>query len=157
MKPTSNTFRPPLAMGVGITDMIPNREGVSNLFMIFAPFFGFRHVEVTQRVLISHISAETSWIPFSRRSIISIYIRPSLCIKRLRHKTVAEKIEFHYTPKHGSWLNIAEIEFSVLRRHCLGVLPTKRRFQAWQDRRNQQQCQLATTKDARITQKTISF
>ena len=57
---------------------------------------------------------------------------------------IAEKLEFHYTPKHGSWLNIAEIEFSVLRRKpCLSRrIPDqetlKREVQAWQNRRNQQ-------------------
>ena len=54
---------------------------------------------------------------------------------------MAERFEFHYTPKHGSWLNIAEIELSVLSRQCLdrrigevGVLRCE--IEAWQQRRN---------------------
>ena len=59
-------------------------------------------------------------------------------------RRIAEKLEFHYTPKHGSWLNMAEIELSVLRRQCLWRrIPDqetlKREVQAWQNRRNQRQ------------------
>ncbi|RKU19964.1 IS630 family transposase, partial [Candidatus Poribacteria bacterium] len=76
---------------------------------------------------------------------------------------IAEKLEFHYTPKHGSWLNMAEIEFSVLRRQCLsrriGDQETlKREVQAWQDRRNQQRATVKwrfTTQDARIKLKRL--
>ena len=76
---------------------------------------------------------------------------------------IAEKLEFHYTPKHGSWLNIAEIEFSVLRRQCLSRrIPDqetlKREVQAWQNRRNQQGTTVHwrfTTDDARIKLKKL--
>ena len=76
---------------------------------------------------------------------------------------IAEKLEFHYTPKHGSWLNMAEIEFSVLRRQCLSRrIPDqetlKREVQAWQDRRNQQRATVNwrfTTQDARIKLKRL--
>ena len=75
---------------------------------------------------------------------------------------IAEKLEFHYTPKHGSWLNMAEIEFSVLRRQCLSRRidqeTLKREVQAWQDRRNQQRATVKwrfTTQDARIKLKRL--
>ena len=75
--------------------------------------------------------------------IISIPINLVPCISPLMSKKpnrIAEKLEFHYTPKHGSWLNMAEIEFSVLRRQCLPRrIPDqetlKREVQAWQVRR----------------------
>ena len=78
-------------------------------------------------------------------------------------KRIAEKLEFHYTPKHGSWLNIAEIELSVLSRQCLSRrIPDqqtlKREVKAWQNRRNQQRATVQwrfTTDDARIKLKRL--
>ena len=79
-------------------------------------------------------------------------------------KRITEKLEFHYTPKHGSWLNIAEIELSVLSRQCLcRRLPDqetlKREVQAWKpNRRNQQSATVRwrfTTDDARIKLKRL--
>ena len=78
-------------------------------------------------------------------------------------RRIAEKIEFHYTPKHGSWLNMAEIELSVLSRQCLSRrIPDqetlKREVQAWQDRRNRQRATVNwrfTHEDARIKLKTL--
>ena len=78
-------------------------------------------------------------------------------------KRIAEKLEFHYTPKHGSWLNIAEIELSVLSRQCLSRrIPDqetlKREIQAWQNQRNQLRATVQwhfTTKDARIKLKRL--
>lgn len=71
---------------------------------------------------------------------------------------IAQKIEWHYTPEHGSWLNMAEIELSVLQRQCLDRripdLPTLRlEAEAWAERRNQQRTIIQwrfTTADARI-------
>jgi hypothetical protein len=73
-------------------------------------------------------------------------------------RRIAERIEWHYTPEHGSWLNIAEIELSVLKRQCLrGRLPdmdtVKRKVAAWQQRRNQVEATIDwrfTAEDARI-------
>ena len=94
---------------------------------------------------------------FSLQSLI--FLRSFASIER-----IAEKLEFHYTPKHGSWLNIAEIEFSVLRRQCLSRrIPDqetlKREVQAWKpNRRNQQGTTVHwrfTTDDARIKLKKL--
>ena len=76
---------------------------------------------------------------------------------------IAEKLQFCYTPKHGSWLNIAEIELSVLSRQCLSRRiadqeTLKHEVQAWQDRRNQQRATIKwqfTTEDARIKLKRL--
>ena len=141
--------RPPLRLTVGKPyryDSEYKRNGVSNLFMIFAPLDGFRHVEVTDQ----------------RRSIDFAHICRDIVDVHFPER-IAEKLEFHYTPKHGSWLNMAEIEFSVLKRQCLSRrIPDqqtlKREVQAWQNRRNQQ-CSTVhwrfTTQDARIKLKKL--
>ena len=74
-----------------------------------------------------------------------------------------KRIVFHYTPKHGSWLNMAEIEFSVLSRQCLAQrIPDeatlKREVAAWEDRRNAGEGKVNwrfTTQDARIKLKRL--
>ena len=72
-------------------------------------------------------------------------------------------MEIHYTPKHGSWLNIAECELSVLTRHCLrertpSVSCLKRKVMPWAQERNQRQCGVDwhfSTADARIKLKSL--
>ena len=81
------------------------------------------------QVLILLTSVETSWMCISQTqkastsfATISIRINPLRCIKAFEDeeaKRITEKLQFHYTPKHGSWLNIAKIELSVLSRQCL--------------------------------------
>ena len=78
-------------------------------------------------------------------------------------KRLLDRLEFHYTPKHGSWLNMAEIEFSVLSRQCLDQrIPDeatlKREVAAWEDRRNADERKVNwrfTTQDARIKLKRL--
>ena len=78
-------------------------------------------------------------------------------------KRILDKLEFHYTPKHGSWLNMAEIELSVLNRQCLNRrLPDqdtlKLEIAAWSEERNQQSRSVNwrfTTADARIKLKRL--
>ena len=145
-------MRPPLPVMPGKPyryDPEYKRNGVSNLFMIFAPLLGFRHVEVTERRSIDFTSRYRG-CAFSRRRKDTIVCdnlnthKPGSLYKAFdaqEAERIAEKLEFHYTPKHGSWLNIAEIEFSVLRRQCLSRrIPdqeTLKEVQAWQNRRNQ--------------------
>lgn len=67
---------------------------------------------------------------------------------------MTSKLEFHYTPRHGSWLNMVEIEFSVLARQCLhrwvpDMLRLKREVRAWEEERNKQR----TRVDWRFTMK----
>ena len=151
------------------------RNGVSNLFMIFAPLQGFRHVEVTDRrtsVDFAHICRDLVDVYFPNAQKITL-----VCDNLNTHKTaslykafepkearrIAEKLEFHWTPKHGSWLNMAEIELSVLTRECLSRRPAdqqtlKQEIQAWQNRRNEQQTKTSwrwTTDDARIKLKRL--
>ena len=170
--------RDPLPMAPGRphrSDYTYQRNGVSNLFMIFAPLDGFRHVEVTdQRTSIdfAHICRDIVDVHFPDAESIHLVCdnlnthKPASVYKAFEAeeaKRITEKLEFHYTPKHGSWLNIAEIELSVLSRQCLcRRLPDqetlKREVQAWQNRRNQQAATVRwrfTTDDARIKLKRL--
>ena len=78
-------------------------------------------------------------------------------------RRIAERLEIHYTPKHGSWLNMAEIELSVLARQCLDRrIPDRsslrRETKAWQNRRNREAVRVNwrfTTDDARIRLKSL--
>lgn len=151
------------------------RNGVSNLFMIFAPLQGFRHVEVTDRRIridFAHICRDLVDLHFPNAEKITL-----VCDNLNTHKPaslytafhpqearrIAEKLEFHYTPKHGSWLNMAEIELSVLSRECLlRRIPDqhslKREVQAWQNKRNGKRATVNwqfTTDDARIKLKKL--
>lgn len=152
------------------------RNGVSNLFMIFAPLLGFRHVEVTdQRTSIdfAHICRDLVDVHFPKAEKLllvcdNLNTHRSASLYKAFHpdeaRRIAEKIEFHYTPKHGSWLNMeTEIELSVLSRQCLarriadqGTL--KHEIQTWQTSRNEQGATVNwqfTTDDARIKLKTL--
>ena len=151
------------------------RNGVSNLFMIFAPLLGFRHVEVTnQRTSIdfAHICRDLVDVHFPNAVKIMLVCdnlnthKPASLYKAFppdEARRIAEKIEFHYTPKHGSWLNMAEIEFSVLSRQCLSrriadQATLKHEIQSWQTRRNEQSATVEwqfTTDDARIKLKKL--
>ena len=127
--------RPPLRLTVGKPyryDSEYKRNGVSNLFMIFAPLDGFRHVEVTDQrrsIDFAHICRDIVDVHFPDAEKILLVCdnlnthKPASLYKvsfdTQEARRIAEKLEFHYTPKHGSWLNMAEIEFSVLKRQCL--------------------------------------
>jgi transposase len=129
------------------------RQGTANLFLTFEPLAGWRHVEVTER----RTSAEFAQ---QMRALVDVHYpdaeRIAVVLDNLStHSPAAlyqafppaearrllKRLEFHYTPKHGSWLNMAELEFSVLDRQCLNRrLPNpetlRREIGAWQERRN---------------------
>ena len=170
--------RQPLPMAFGMPsryDYEYARNGVSNLFMIFAPLQGFRHVEVTERrtsIDFAHICRDLVDVHFRDAEKIILVCdnlnthKPASLYKAFgpdEARRIAEKLAFHYTPKHGSWLNMAEIEFSVLSRQCLSRrIPDqqtlKREVQAWQNRRNERRETVQwrfTTKDARIKLKRL--
>ena len=170
--------RPPLGGIKGAPsryDAEYKRNGVSNLLMIFAPLQGFRHVEVTDKrtsIDFAHICRDLVDQHFPNAEKILLVCdnlnthKPASLYKAFpadEARWLAEKIEFHYTPKHGSWLNMAEIEFTVLSRQCLSrrirdQQTLKREIQAWQTQRNQQQTPVNwqfTTADARIKLKKL--
>ena len=115
----------------GTYDYEYQRNGVSNLFMLFAPLEGWRRVEVTER------RTKTDWARVVRKLVDEDYadreriilVMDNLNTHRLSSlyeafepaeaRRIAERLEIHYTPKHGSWLNMAEIELGVLSRQCL--------------------------------------
>lgn len=129
------------------------RKGTRNLFIICEPQTGWRHVEVTQRRTKTDFAHQMRWLVDERypeaekiRVILdnlnthgpgSLYeaFEPG------EARRLVEKLEFHYTPRHGSWLNMAEIELSILQRQCLnrriGDEETlKREVAAWEQQRN---------------------
>lgn len=151
------------------------REGTRNLFLVFEPLAGWRHVEVTERrtrIEFAHVVrylvdvryAEAERIvlvldQLNTHSLASLYQAfPPEEAKRL-----AQRVEIHHTPKHGSWLNMAEIELSVLARQCLAdrmQSPThlQQQVAAWEARRNQSTVRVDwrfTTADARIRLKRL--
>ena len=145
------------------------RNGVSNLFMIFAPLQGFRHVEVTdQRTSIDFAHICRFEVP--RRLCLfattSIRISNLLCIKHftlMKPGVLLKRLSFTIHRSMDRWLNIAEIEIFVLSRQCLSrripdQATLKHEIQAWQSRRNQQRATVKwqfTTDDARIKLKKL--
>ena len=107
------------------------RNGVANLFMFFEPLTGWRHIEVTdQRTAIDYAHQMKYLVderyPTAEKIVViqdqlNTHVKASLYKAFLPEeaKRIFDKLEFHYTPKHGSWLNMAEIELSVLNRQCL--------------------------------------
>ena len=151
------------------------RNGVSNLFMLFAPLEGWRRVEVTDR------RTKVDWAQVVKQLVDEDYPdkdRVVLVMDNLNThhpsslyeafepaeaRRIAERLEIHYTPKHGSWLDMAEIEIGVMSRQCLDRrIPDQRTLRreaaAWQDRRNQEAIKVDwrfTTADARIKLKSL--
>jgi len=146
------------------------RNGTANLFMLFAPLEGFRHVEVTDRrtaIDYANILKDLSDIHFPRAKKIALvqdnlntHAKASLyeAFAPAEAKRLAERFEWNYTPKHGSWLNMAESELGVLASQCLDRrIPDKetltKEVAAWQERRNKNHTKANwrfTTADARI-------
>jgi hypothetical protein len=151
------------------------RQGVSNLFLLFEPLAARRQVTVTAR------RTSQDWAELMRQLVDEHYPEAeiiTLVLDNLNTHTpaslyetfepeearrIARRLEFHYTPKHGSWLNMAEIELSVLNRQCLERrIPDKtalaREVVAWQKGRNQAEATVDwrfTTSDARIKLKKL--
>lgn len=151
------------------------RQGVANLFIFFTPLENKRRIKITDH------RCRTDWAEamkelsdedypdaekivvvmdnLNTHSPISFYKTfPPEEARRL-----IERFEFHYTPKHGSWLNMAEIEFSVLGRQCLNRrIPNTeyldREVHSWAKKRNEKSKTINwrfTTEDARIKLKRL--
>jgi len=145
------------------------RNGVSNLFMFFEPLTGQREVRVTERRTAidwaKQIRQLVESYPNAERIILvmdnlNTHAAASLykAYQPEEAQRLLNKLEIHYTPKHGSWLNMAEIEFSILSRQCLAQrIPDRETLQrevsAWTHQRNQHSKPMQwrfTTQDARI-------
>jgi hypothetical protein len=151
------------------------RNGTANLFMAFEPLAGWRHVKVTD----SRCRSDWAWLVKdlvdgrykSAEKIVlvmdqlNVHATASLyaAFPPEEARRIAEKLEIHYTPKHGSWLNMAEIELSVLGRQCLGDRmedkPTlSQQVATWTASRNKKHCCVDwqfTTADARVKLKRL--
>jgi DDE superfamily endonuclease len=107
------------------------RNGVCNLFMFCCPKRGWRHVAVTEQRTMEDFAHQMKWLvdegfPTAERvrvvmDNLNTHKAASLyeTFAPEEARRILRKLEFHYTPKHGSWLNIAEIELSVFSRQCL--------------------------------------
>ena len=126
--------RPPLPAQPGRParqDYEYRREGTRNLFLTCEPMAGWRHVQVTERRTMQDFARRMRWLAdeaYPEAEVVRVVLdnlnthrRASLyeTFPAEEARRIARRLEFHYTPKHGSWLNMAEIEFSVLSRSCL--------------------------------------
>ena len=107
------------------------REGTRNLFLACEPLAGWRQVAVTQRRTMRDFAHQMRWlvdeaypeVPVVRVVLDNLNTHRTASLYEtfpaVEARRIAKRLEFHYTPKHGSWLNMAEIEFSVLSHSCL--------------------------------------
>ena len=129
------------------------RNGTANLFMMFAPLEGWRRVKVTDRhtaVDYAHVLKDLADVHFANAKTIvlvqdnlNIHSKASLyeAFPAAEARRLVERFEWHYTPKHGSWLDLAESELGVLSSQCLDRrIPDKQtlveEIDAWQHDRN---------------------
>ena len=151
------------------------RNGTASLFMVSAPLLGWRSVEVTDRRTCQDFAQVIKTlvdVQFPQADKIVLVMdnlnthTPASLYRAFlpaEAKRLADKLEVHYTPRHGSWLNMAEIELSVLARQCLSErMNDKAHLQeqvaAWQERRNTSAAKIDwrfTTDDARVKLKKL--
>lgn len=146
------------------------REGVCNLFVFFEPLGNWRHIKVTSRRTAkdyAHCLKDLVDVHFPDAHVISV-IQDNLnthtpaalyaAFEPHEARRIANRLDFRYTPKHGSWLNMAEIELSVLVRQCLNrriatSAAVGRAVSCWVHKRNAAKATVQwqfTTADARI-------
>jgi hypothetical protein len=151
------------------------RNGTANLFMIFAPLEGWRHVKVTDRHAAAdyaQVLKELSNTHFPEANKI-VLVQDNLNTHRpaslyeafpaAEARRLVERFEWHYTPKHGSWLDMAESELSVLSSQCLDRrIPDKQTLieevDAWEANRNKHHTKADwqfSTVDARVNLKRL--
>jgi transposase len=161
---------PPAPGQVERFDYEYKRNGTRNLFIFCEPQAGWRHIEVTQQRTKNDFAHQMKWLVDERypeAEVIRVVMdnlnthKPASLYEAFEPaeaRRIVKKLEFHYTPKHGSWLNMAEIELSVLMRQCLDRrIPDeetlKRELKAYENRRNQACAAIDwqfTCKEARI-------
>lgn len=151
------------------------RHGVAQIFLEVEPLTGRRHVEVSER------RTRQDWARWIRAMLVRRYPQAERVVLVMDNlnthglaslyetfspreaRELAERLEIHYTPKHGSWLNMAEIELSVLSAQCLNrrladMATMQDEIAAWQRSRNHRQGKINwqfTTSDARIKLKRL--
>ena len=145
------------------------RRGTCALFMLFEPLAAQRFVAVRERRTALDYAAVVKWLcdDLYAQAQKIVVVQDNLnthgphslyeAFEPEEARRLAQRIEWHYTPRHGSWLNMAEMELSVLARQCLGQRIESqenltRQVQAWQERRNKTATSVDwqfNTKDAR--------
>ena len=126
--------RQPISPGAGKVERFDyeyERRGVRNLFMFCEPKRGWRHIAVTEQRTMQDFARQMRWLvdeAFPEAERVRVVLDNLNTHKAAslyetfapeEARRILRKLEFHYTPKHGSWLNIAEIELSVFSRQCL--------------------------------------
>ena len=151
------------------------RNGVANLFMVFAPLEGWRHVKVTDRhtaIEYAHTLRDLSDVHFPDAAKI-VLVQDNLnthkpaslyeAFPAAEARRLVERFEWHYTPRHGSWLDMAESELGVLASQCLDRRIADKQIlahevNAWQDHRNNHHAKANwqfQTADARVKLKRL--
>jgi hypothetical protein len=122
---------PPRPGKVRRQDYEYHREGTRNLFLTCEPLPDWRHVAITQRRTQQDFAHQMRWLvdeAYPQAPVVRVVLdnlnthRPASLYEAFpapEARRIVKRLEFHHTPKHGSWLNMAEIEFSVLARSCL--------------------------------------
>jgi transposase len=135
------------------------RRGHCNLFIFCQPLAGWRHVKATQqrcKVDFAECMRELVDVHFPHAEVIRVVLdnlnthTPAAlydAFSPAEARRILRKLHFHFTPKHGSWLNMAEIEISILSRQCLkqrvdSIATLQELTSAWQQRRNAQQAKI---------------
>ena len=151
------------------------RKGTANRFMVFEPLAGRRWVEATaRRTAVDFATVVRRWAdeyyPHAEKIVLVMDNRNTPKLASLYEaftpeeaRRLAERLEIHYTPKHGSWLDMAETQLSVLARQCLNrridsLEVLIREIRAWEKQRNEAACKINwrfTTADARIKLKRL--
>jgi transposase len=129
------------------------RQGTANLFLCFEPLAGWRHVAVTPRRTNKDFAEQMRDLVdkhYPEAPVVAVVLdnlsthSPAALYQTFspsEARRLVKRLEFHYTPKHGSWLNMAELEFAILSRQCLDRrLPDKttlrKEIAAWEAGRN---------------------
>jgi len=151
------------------------RNGVANLFLLAEPLTGWRQVEVTAQRTKQDFAQQMKAlvdVHYPQAEVIRVVLdnlnthTPVALYEAFapeEARRLVQKLKFHYTPKHGSWLNMAEIELSALERMCLDQrlatpAAVKTEVGAWAEERNDQEVTVDwrfTTPDARFKLKTL--
>ncbi len=146
------------------------RNGTRNIFLTVEPKGGYRNAKVTKRRTKKDFAEEIKRIANLERykdadkihfvmDNLNTHFEKSLTetFSKTEAETILKRIEFHHTPKHASWMNMAEIELSILGRQCVNKrIPSeyllKKNISAWQKSRNEKQSKINwkfTKEDAR--------
>jgi hypothetical protein len=157
------------------TDYEYERKGTANLFMLFEPLGGWRHVKVTDhrtKIDFAEVVRELVDVYYPKADKI-VLVMDNLNTHKISSlyeafvpseaRRLIERLEIHYTPKHGSWLDMAETELSVLAGQCLDrripdVTKLVREVAAWESQRNEAEAVVDwqfTTADARVKLKRL--